>query len=463
MSSSSHNHNEIQPEKTTPSLNDGIYNPPDSSNILSSDQTLVSIDKNNNGKDTMDHLSYLSTIDSKRREQSYLKSFYQRFLVEDVVKNFTPAYFVSVMGTGISSSLLYNFPFPAYWLQICGYIMFGLTCTFFIGNIILFIMSCMYYPNRFRDYHVDPSRSVFMGAFSMGYITIVNFIALITKGEHIYFVWTLWWLAVFSAMYTSFIIVYLSFMSKLNESDADAKLNATLLLPIVAITVVSSSGHAIELDLPHVHQTVLTMIVSFMLWCLSISMAFMVMTIYMSRLIIHKIPPTNLIMTSFLPVGFLGQSSYSIYLFGNNLNKFVPEELLYGKISLCMSGFVSVFLLSFGYFMCFIAVTSVLSKIRPFAKNPNPLHTNRFGLLKLEKSFWSMTFPMGTMSLSNTEIGHGGVGNYPLLTFKVMGSIFAVACIFITVGCSIGVVVYSFNKLRQDMVNKSKYRNQSMV
>ena len=45
-----------------------------------------------------------------------------------------------------------------------------------------------------------------------------------------------------------------------------------------------------------------------------------------------------------------------------------------------------------------------------------------------------MTFPMGTMSLSNTEIGHGGVGNYPLLTFKVMGSIFAAACIFITVG-----------------------------
>ena len=132
-------------------------------------------------------------------------------------------------------------------------------------------------------------------------------------------------------MYTSFLIVYLSFMSKLNESDVEAKLNATLLLPIVAITVVSSSGHSIELDLPHVHQTVLTMIVSFMLWSLSISMAFMVMTLYMWRLIIHKIPPTNLIMTSFLPVGFLGQSSYSIYLFGNNLNKFIPENYFTAK------------------------------------------------------------------------------------------------------------------------------------
>ena len=63
-----------------------------------------------------------------------------------------------------------------------------------------------------------------------------------------------------------------------------------------------------------------------------------------------------------------------------------------------------------------------------------------------------MTFPMGTMSLSNTEIGHGGVGNYPLLTFKVMGSIFAAACIFITVfyWCR-GVFI---QKLREDMTNK---------
>ncbi|KAL6449794.1 SSU1 Sulfite efflux pump SSU1 [Candida maltosa Xu316] len=367
------------------------------------------------------------------------------------------------MGTGISSSLLYNFPFPGHWLQICGYIMFGVACVLFLANLVLFVMSCAYYEGRFTAYHVDPSRSVFMGAFSMGYITLVNFIAIITEGRHIYFVWTLWWIGVASAVYTSFIIVYFSFLSKLNQVDLDTKLNATLLLPIVAITVVSSSGHAIELHLPNETHVVLTMVASFMLWALSISMAFMIITIYMWRLIIHKIPSTNLVMTGFLPVGFLGQSSYSIYLFGNNLDQFIPADLMYGKILLCIGGFISVFLVSFGYFMLFVAVVSILSKVRPFARTPNVDHTNRFGLLKLNKGFWSMTFPLGTMSLSNTEIGRGGIGSYPLLTFKVMGAVFAAACIFITLGCCIGVVVCAFKKLRNDWVESGKFKNNCIV
>ena len=48
-------------------------------------------------------------------------------------------------------------------------------------------------------------------------------------------------------------------------------------------------------------------------------------------------------MTGFLPVGFLGQSSYSVYLFGCNLNQLIPEELLYGKILLCICGFFQHF------------------------------------------------------------------------------------------------------------------------
>ncbi|KAI5957238.1 hypothetical protein KGF54_000166 [Candida jiufengensis] len=392
--------------------------------------------------------------DSSQEEQQ--NSWYERFIIGDVVKNFSVAYFVSVMGTGISSSLLYEFPFPGEWLKYCSYIMFAICCILFLGNCTLFILSCIYFPGRFRSYHLDPTKATYMGAFSMGYITIVNYINLLVNGHHMYFVWTLWWIAVFTAVYTSFLVVYLSFFSKLNKSEVDAKLNATLLLPIVAITVCSSSGHAIELDLYTTNETVITMIVSLMLWCLSISLAYMIMTIYIWRLIVHKIPPTNLIFTSFLPVGFLGQSSYSIYLFGVHVNELVPHDLLYGKMLLCIGGFIGLFLLSFGYFMTFVAIASILSKISPFAKLPNSKHTNRYGLLKHHKGFWAMTFPMGTMALSNIEIGRGGVGDYPLLTFKVMGSIFAVACILITSSCCIGVFLYMIKKIRQELNYKFK-------
>ncbi|CAK9437535.1 uncharacterized protein LODBEIA_P19130 [Lodderomyces beijingensis] len=378
-------------------------------------------------------------------------SFYERFFVGDLVKNFAPAYFVSVMGTGISSSLLHHFPFPARWLTYVSYIMFAVCCLLFLFNVVLFVASCWYFPGRWRSYHVDPLQASYMGCFSMGYITIVNYITILVKGHHMYLVWTLWWIAVFSAVYTSFLIVYLAFFSKLNKMEFDAKLNATLLLPIVSITVVSSSGHMLELDLYHQNEVIVTMVVSFMLWCLSISLAFMIMTLYVGRLIMHKIPPTNLIFTSFLPVGFLGQSSYSIYLFGNNLNKYVPEELLYGKILLCIGGFFGVFLLALGYFMTFIAVASIFSKIKPFAKTPNANHTNKLGLLKHNKGFWAMTFPLGTMSLGNSEVGLGGVGNHPLLAFKWMSAIFAVACILVTTACLVGCVIYAVGKIHQEV------------
>ncbi|KAI3406900.2 hypothetical protein KGF56_000192 [Candida oxycetoniae] len=410
------------------------------------DSALISITSKTNSRDIPNKESFSNSSTPTAQEEP-VDSFYERFIIGDIVRNFSPAYFVSVMGTGISSSLLYHFPFPAQWLIDISYIMFAVACLLFICNTALFIMSCIYFPGRLRAYHIDPSHASYMGCFSMGYITLVNYIATITKAHHMYLVWTLWWIAVASAMYTAFIIVYLAYFSKLNKVELDAKLNATLLLPIVAITVVSSSGHSIELNLYHKNEIVTTMIVSFMLWCLSVSLAFMIMTIYVWRLIVHKIPPTKLIFTGFLPVGFLGQSSYSVYLFGNNLNEYIPEELLYGKILLCICGFFAMFLLSLGYFMTFIAITSILSKIRPFANTPNIQNTNKLGMLKHHKGFWAMTFPLGTMALGNTEIGNGGIGDYPLLAFRYMGAIFAVACIIITTSCLMGPQQVVFDEL----------------
>lgn len=427
-----------------------------------------------NRVNNMDYDSLISSVGSTSKDFDRLQdqlrgtkpkeeSWYQRFIVGNIVKQFAPAYFVSVMGTGISSTILYRFPFPAHWLEICSYIMFAACCILFIVNMILLVMQLYYFPQKWRTYHVEASQAVYMGCFSMGFTTIVNYISFITKGHHMYFVWTFWWISVVSALYTAFPIVYFSFFSKLNAVDPDSKLNSTLLLPIVALTVSSSSGHLIELDLYKLNETVITMIVSYMLWALSICMASAIITIYIWRLIMHKIPPTQLVFTGFLPVGFLGQSSYSIYLFGNNLNEFIPEELVYGKIFLCIGGFLGLFILSFGYYMTFIAVVSIFSKIRPFAKCPNCNHTNKYGLLKHNKGFWAMTFPLGTMSLSNTEVGKGGIGNYPLLTFKVMGAVFAVACIGVTIACLLGVIVYSYGLIKHEWELKFGKTKQELV
>ncbi|CAL1202031.1 unnamed protein product [Candida parapsilosis] len=114
--------------------------------------------------------------------------------------------------------------------------------------------------------------------------------------------------------------------------------------------------------------------------------------------------------------------------------------------------------------MTFIAVVSIFSKIRPFATNPNTNHTNKYGLLKHHKGFWAMTFPLCTMSLSNTEVGKGGVGNYPLLAFKVMGAVFAVAGIGVTIACLVGVAIYSYGIVKSELeVKFKKYKEEISV
>jgi len=378
-----------------------------------------------------------------------------KLIKEEFADKFTPVYFVSIMGTGISSNILYNFPYPAEWLRVCGTIMFGIAVVLFLTTTVMLVMSCWVHPERIRQYHTDPSISVFMGCYVMGYITLVNFIHSLVGERHITFVWVLWWIAIATSVYTATIIVYLSFMSKLNKQFNPQTITATLLLPIVAITVVSSSGHIITPSLQSLDHKVITEIFSVMLWCISIALAFIIIAIYFGRLIVFKIPNTGLIFSSWLPVGFLGQSSYSIMLFGVNMYQLIPDPYL-GNSFLVSGALVSLFLLSFGYFMTFVAVSSILSKVGPFARKPNSQFVNKYGIMSWNKNWWAMTFPCGTMSLSNFEISKGIVGGYELKFFKVMSCIFAVSLFTITIVCLVGIIIYIFNCIRGLFVRNDK-------
>lgn len=388
---------------------------------------------------------------------------FSKLVKHEFADNFTPVYYVSIMGTGISLNILYNFPYPAHWLRVCGNIMFGIAVVLLLTTTAMTIVSCSCHRERIRQYHADPTIAVFMGCYVMGYITIINFIHSLVGHEHIIFVWVLWWIAIFLSVYTAFVIVFFSFMSKANQQFEPKNITATLLLPIVAITVVSSSGHMITPNLLTLQQKVITELFSLMLWMISIALAFIIIAIYFARLIIFKIPNTGLVFSSWLPVGFLGQSSYSIMLFGANMYQLIPDAYL-GHSFLVTSALVSLFLLSFGYFMTFIAVCSILSKVKPFARKPNESFMTKSGLMKWNKSWWAMTFPCGTMSLSNFEISKGIVGNYPLPFFKIMSCIFAICLFSITIICLVGIVVYIYNCIKSLFVKRSEKSDaQTMV
>lgn len=70
---------------------------------------------------------------------------------QKLIKGFTPAYFGAVMGTGVSSCILYKFPYPSRGLEICGCIMFGIGVAFLLVTIVCFVASTLRYPKKIRS------------------------------------------------------------------------------------------------------------------------------------------------------------------------------------------------------------------------------------------------------------------------------------------------------------------------
>lgn len=321
-----------------------------------------------------------------------------------------------------------------------------------------------------------------MGCYAMGYNTIVNYIYLLTGKSWIIGTYCLWWIAVILSLYCSLIVFFFALISKHKNTTKKldpANLHATLLLPIVTLTVAASLGNIFALDLPTNNLIFSTMIITYILWSVAISMAFVIIAVYFWKLFVHKIPATGAVFTLFLPVGVLGQGAYCIGLFGSNMYKFINENadslsllnvtyigseaameetkkqlpLIIGSVILYSSTMMSLFLTSFGYFCTFIAVISCLSKISPFTKTPNqqfayknnhPIKSKLNGMIRFFKAFWAMTFPLGTMSLSNNEL-HKIFNN--MKAFRVVGAMYGALLLIITTGCILGCIYATIKEL----------------
>lgn len=348
------------------------------------------------------------------------------------VKNFHPVWFVSIMGTGISSAVLYNFPYEAYWLKVCGVIMFGIT-TFLLGLLTaIFILNMILYPHGWVDnYLLNINNNVFLGCYAMGFESWNNMIFNIWPDQAIYLCYVLWWVSNLFSLFTAWIVVFCLVKSTKIQYDT---INATLLLPVVPLTVVASTGGLIYPKLPEVLK-VSTLVISFLYWSNSIALSFIITSVYFHKLFIFKIPMKPAVFTSFVPIGFLGQGAFGIQLFGSNflthqLGLAAPaaspanENFIIGTAIKYVCVFVAVFLETFGFFMTFIAVVSCVS----------------YGFINPHKGWWAMTFPLGTMALSTNE-------TYKLMhwpAFRVISAMYSVALIVITIVCLVISFIYEF-------------------
>lgn len=89
-------------------------------------------------------------------------------------------------------------------------------------------------------------------------------------------------------------------------------MTAVWLLPIVAPIVAASSGGIVAEILPNSQHALWTVLVSYVIWGSAVPLSMVVLVMYFQRLTIYHLPPQEVIVSVFLPLGPLGQGGFGI-------------------------------------------------------------------------------------------------------------------------------------------------------
>lgn len=147
---------------------------------------------------------------------------------------------------------------------------------------------------------------------------------------------------------------------------------------------------------------------------------------YYQRLALHKLPPREIIVSSFLPLGPLGMGGYTIFYAGKVARELLPQVELLGQVSIAgdvlyvVGMLIALVMWGFGIVWMMFALATIGSA-RPFPFN---------------MGWWGFTFPLGVFSLSTITFGT----EMPSMFFKVLGTIFSVAVILLWCVVAVGTV-----------------------
>lgn len=325
-----------------------------------------------------------------------------------IIRNFTPSWFSVIMGTGILSILLYNFPFQFYGLPTIALVIYLFNVITFCIFTLITAARYILFPPILLLMMKNSTQSLFIGTFPMGLTTICNFtIIAITKkfswGLDLAF--ALWIVTFILTIFSCIVVPYYIIIHHNHQLEA---MNGTWLLPFVPAVVTGASGGLLAnyLDEP---RALVILIISYITMGMGLSLALSIITIYWCRLIVHKLPPKEVIISSFLPLGPLGQGAYGMIQLGLASQKLFGDKYIVGLGNTAYSVGFLVSLVLWGYGMWYLCV-AVFSVIR----------TTVYDRIPFNMGWWGLTFPLGVYTAATLAIGNV----LDSMFFLVLGAIF---------------------------------------
>ncbi len=141
------------------------------------------------------------------------------------------------------------------------------------------------------------------------------------------------------------------------------------------------------------------------MWGMGTPMAMTVLVMYYQRLAVHKLPPREVIVSCFLPLGPLGMGGYTIMYLGKVARENFAETRILndvaGDVVYILGFFVALIMWGFGIVWLVFALATIY-KCKPFPFN---------------MGWWGFTFPLGVYAVSTIQFGIEMSSEF----FKILG------------------------------------------
>ena len=256
-------------------------------------------------------------------------------------------------------------------------------------------------------------------------IAIINMMVLCCKdwgNGVIYLAWAFWWVDAFVSLATC---ITMPFIVMQRHRPGLQNITAALLLPIVPAVVASSTGGIVAEVLPNKSHAFTTLVASYVLWGIGESFSACVLALYFHRLTIHSLPPREVIVSVFLPIGPLGQGGFGIQKLGEVALAVLPETQAFAAFSdgagkaaeilYVLGVFMGIMLWGFGLvWLSFALISIVRTRSIPF-----------------NMGWWGFTFPLGVLATCTGSLARNLDGEF----FKVATMVCFPRCTYFRVWC----------------------------
>ncbi len=279
----------------------------------------------------------------------------------EIVKNFTPSWFASIMGTGILAVTSSFYAVYIHPLQLLAKILFVLNVFMFIILLIPWLLRWIFFTNQALNDLNHPVITNFYPTMSVGMLVLASDFLMI--GDNFFIAKVLWILGTFLTIIFSLLIPYIIF--KENKVKID-HINPAWFIPPVALIVIPIAGS-------NFIDNQVFIFVNYYGWGSGFFIYLALLAICMYRFILHNPLPNTLAPTIWINLGPIGAGTVSLISLINHSSFIMYKEPFW------VFGFI---FWGFGVWWFFIAVIMTLHYISKLK-------------LPYAMSWWAFTFPLG--------------------------------------------------------------------